>query len=190
MDCNIKTCLLFIWLFSLAPELLKGEEPCVRKLRNGRLISEGSCQNPNADDIIKQLRQNVYKKTTWYPAINGFSYKLFREGVTYGNAQLECKKHGAGLASAGIRNRTVFSEIMPLIKVSGLGTWIGLDDIQQEGEFVWQDGVTSTEKNTYWGNTIQPDNSGNEDCVHLQPHAPWNLNDLSCSTPLQFLCEK
>ncbi|XP_077974833.1 uncharacterized protein LOC144430679 isoform X2 [Styela clava] len=125
MECNIKTGLLFIWLLSLAPELPKGGEPCVRKLRNGRLISEGSCQNPNADDIINQLRQNVYKKTTWYPASNGFSYKVFHERENYRTAQLECEKHGASLASAGIRSPTVRSEIMPMIKKEGGNTWIG-----------------------------------------------------------------
>nr|XP_039251936.1 alpha-N-acetylgalactosamine-specific lectin-like [Styela clava] len=81
------------------------------------------------------------------------------------------------------------NEIMQLIKESELGTWIGLDDIQQEGKFVWKDGVTSTKNNTYWDKN-QPDNYGNEDCVHLRRNAPWNLNDFPCSTRLQFFCEK
>nr|XP_039251934.1 lectin-like [Styela clava] len=189
MKCSLKIFSIFIWFLPVAQSTTQHGELCVTKWKNGHFVTEGSCQSPTTNDIVKQLKQKVYKNT-WYVATNNFSYKLFHDKVSYETAQYECQKRGANLAAAGIRDPAVRSELMPLIKEAAFDTWIGLDDIQQEGKFVWKDGVTSTREKTYWF-VNQPDNQGGiEDCAHFRPHYDWMLNDEPCSKHLKFFCER
>uniref|UniRef100_I3KV79 C-type lectin domain-containing protein n=1 Tax=Oreochromis niloticus TaxID=8128 RepID=I3KV79_ORENI len=66
-------------------------------------------------------------------------------------------------------------------------TWIGLNDIEQEGTWKWVDGTPLTLQ--YWGR-YQPDNGGEEDCVHVGRDKQKSWNDLSCSSSYQWICEK
>ena len=65
--------------------------------------------------------------------------------------------------------------------------WIGLNDIAQEGKFVWDGGDPVTF--THWAPN-EPNNSGNEDCVEINrffPEKTWN--DEPCNLALSFVCE-
>ena len=64
------------------------------------------------------------------------------------------------------------------------GTWLGLNDIAEEGVWVWSDGSPVTHTKFGLG---QPDNSGNEDCVEMKSNG--FLNDRSCGVLLHFFCE-
>ncbi|XP_077970269.1 lectin-like [Styela clava] len=170
-----------------------GDGYCYTKWMNGRWVSVGDCDNPSAEDVLKKLRENVAKKEeikTWYRASNGLYYKLFNDPVTYATAKSNCQNRGGDLASVGIRNPTVFNgEILPMIKSVEVDTWIGLDDIQQEGAFVWADGVTLSDQDSFWS-TDQPDDHKNqEDCVHLSHLKKWKFNDNHCSTSNRYICE-
>ena len=61
--------------------------------------------------------------------------------------------------------------------IATVDCWIGLNDIDTEGMFVWADGSSSSYRN--WG-PGQPDNSNEEDCVHLRADTLWN--DLPCGS--------
>nr|XP_039265857.1 lectin-like [Styela clava] len=165
-----------LFLFIINTPLIGGDGYCYTKWKNGRWVSIGNCKNPSADEF-----------EGWYRASNGFYYKLFNDQVNYATAKSDCQKRGADLASAGVRDPTVRSEIMPLIKTGNYHTWIGLRKF--EGKFIWADGVDSTEGNTDWY-AEQPDNSGgDEDCVHFWPVDIWELNDVSCTRDMKYICE-
>jgi len=70
----------------------------------------------------------------------------------------------------------------------GLGVgplWLGLDDVLDEGEFVWDGGRPLGEAS--WG-PGQPDDAGeSEDCVELRPDGTWH--DRDCSSLLPYVCE-
>ncbi|XP_062568464.1 perlucin-like isoform X2 [Saccostrea cucullata] len=67
--------------------------------------------------------------------------------------------------------------------------WIGLSDIQAEGEWVWTTSQkTPTYSNWYPG---QPDNAVHrEDCANIYAHFGLHWNDSVCNSPQHFICEK
>ena len=69
------------------------------------------------------------------------------------------------------------------------GVWIGLNDKNNEGVFVWIDGINATANNIEW-KTNEPNNSGQgEDCAVMN----WSnrkTNDLSCEKNKYGLCEQ
>jgi len=64
--------------------------------------------------------------------------------------------------------------------------WIGFNDIQEEGNFVWADGCPV--EFTAW-NGSEPNNMGDEDCTTFWASSSrWN--DLPCSSEIGFICQK
>ena len=69
--------------------------------------------------------------------------------------------------------------------------WIGLNDIDSEGEFRWLNGDVLRNEIVWLSG--QPDNhNNNEDCVHLNRdrNNPEGANDVPCSFNAHGLCEK
>ncbi|XP_077970568.1 alpha-N-acetylgalactosamine-specific lectin-like [Styela clava] len=187
--CIIGTLCLFIINISL----VGGGGHCYTKWKNGRWVSVGDCNNPSAEDVLEQLRKSVKAKDdlkTWDKSSNNYYYKLFRDPVNYATAKSSCQKLGADLASVGVRNAIVRSKILQMVKSGGENTWVGLDDIEHEGRFVWADGLISTRENTDW-TAGQPDDYGeNEDCGEFNRDQNWKLNDFRCSERQYYICEK
>ncbi|KAJ8304900.1 hypothetical protein KUTeg_018483 [Tegillarca granosa] len=70
-----------------------------------------------------------------------------------------------------------------------IGYYIGGSDMSTEGNFIW---MHSRQPFNYtdWKQGM-PDSHGNhEDCVHLYPLFHFQWNDIQCSTPGYFICEK
>lgn len=64
--------------------------------------------------------------------------------------------------------------------------WIGYNDREEEGEWVWAGRASSFRR---WTNG-EPNNSGNnEDCGHLWRQGWWAWNDARCAATLAFFCE-
>ena len=78
--------------------------------------------------------------------------------------------------------------------MSNRQTWIGLSDIENEGTFIWIDGVASTAENVGWqrGEPNDGGSNSNEDCVELNHpgHPKYTANDQTCSDSLRALCER
>ena len=70
---------------------------------------------------------------------------------------------------------------------SGSEWWIGLNDHDSEGTFVWEDGTTVSYTNWHSG---EPNDYGSgEDCGQLNFWGDGTWNDQSCSETLYFICE-
>ncbi|KAM6471412.1 hepatic lectin-like [Liasis olivaceus] len=66
--------------------------------------------------------------------------------------------------------------------------WIGLTDIDVEGEWKWVDGSNYRNGFRYWKRG-EPNNDGmNEDCAHLWGNGEWN--DVYCTYLCYYICEK
>ena len=105
-----------------------------------------------------------------------------------------------------ITNLLKYREIRKLVEESLplMDLWVGIDDRGREGDFrlingtKFNPGDRDQDSLYYWDDTpsmIQPDNSGNEDCVQVQNrHGLISYNDDKCSDsnymkPLYGLCE-
>ena len=68
--------------------------------------------------------------------------------------------------------------------VSSRNLWIGLNDIEKEGEYRWHDGSLVTW--TSWM-ASQPNNAdGNQHCVNIDNRV---INDRKCNVDINFICE-
>jgi hypothetical protein len=78
--------------------------------------------------------------------------------------------------------------VMAEIGWTWLGTahWFGLNDLANEGEWVYEDGSTPVYTAWYSG---EPNNSGEEDCAGVNFGAWGYWNDYSCASTLPFVCE-
>ena len=64
---------------------------------------------------------------------------------------------------------------------------MGLNDIAEEGEFVWTDGSAKTYANF---KDKEPNNhGGSEDCVSLHENNNGKYVDISCFFKKRFICE-
>ena len=102
--------------------------------------------------------------------------------VDWQQARMACAAAGDGLA-------VIETALQNLLALTLIGespappsAWIGLNDIETEDTFVWYDMNPAQYRSWRFD---MPDNSGEEDCVELQPGG-WN--DLSCDSPRPFIC--
>jgi uncharacterized delta-60 repeat protein len=94
-------------------------------------------------------------------SFNGHSYQLTTVATTWDNAEAEAVAHGGHLASINSAEENQWL----LNTFGGNRSWIGFNDIQQEGTWRWTDGSSSTYKNWSPG---EPNNSkGLEDVAEL-----------------------
>ncbi|XP_071941161.1 alpha-N-acetylgalactosamine-specific lectin-like [Antedon mediterranea] len=120
-------------------------------------------------------------------------YRGFGHLVTWSQARAECKRHRAHLVSIGsaFENWFVYelwkSSTGNKIAATGITFWTGLNDIDQEGIYKWADSSESVVWYRNW-KLNQPDNSRNEDCVHLEPTS-GRWNDLNCGAHAYYMCE-
>ncbi|XP_051815205.1 CD209 antigen-like protein A isoform X5 [Acanthochromis polyacanthus] len=115
-------------------------------------------------------------------------YLLSQESGSWNKGREDCRSKGADLVVINSAEEQTF-----LSTFANKPTWIGLNDIQTEGTWMWVDGTPLTL--SYW-NTNQPDNGGGndqwgeEDCAHIRMDDNTLWNDLSCTSSLQWICEK
>ena len=67
--------------------------------------------------------------------------------------------------------------------------WIGLNDIQNEGNFMWVNGDSFIADDIAW-EKYQPDDQGNEDYVEINFMPTKSGNDDHCDFTKLGLCEK
>ncbi|KAL2099694.1 hypothetical protein ACEWY4_004088 [Coilia grayii] len=122
-----------------------------------------------------------------YLLYGDFCYHFEADEVkNWNDAEDYCKGQGGHLASFHGPEDVGFISAHMLTS-----SWVGLNDIANEGTYVWSDG--SNVNYLDW-ETNQPDNwQGNEDCIHIrgvEHHEPGKLNDQPCSYTFPFICKK
>merc|ERR1712227_304813 len=120
------------------------------------------------------------------------SFFLVKEAVSWVEAEQSCRSRGAHLAS--ITNETLQQNIVEYIQnqnTSDKDIWIGLTDIDDEGEWVWvKDGEPMNYSN--WMTGEPSDSCRGEDCVILKFGHGYKWGDRVCHSNSQkhyHLCE-
>ena len=122
-------------------------------------------------------------------------YKLYTLPQNWTNAKVNCQRaiDGAKLVKIETDKENDFIK-NEYLNTSGI-YWIGLSDIDNEGEWKWTDGTGLTGYNKW--KSGQPNNRGDQDCVAIleghyyatsRHNAEWN--DLKRSKKLGYICKK
>ena len=110
-------------------------------------------------------------------------YKRVATSLNASNAQIAAKSIANrivtpdGSLTGYLSNVTSAAEttFMQQKGVVGSNSWIGLSDVAVEGQWRWLDGPEAGALSTYFNwNSGEPNNSGNEDYVHLRSDYKWN----------------
>ena len=107
-------------------------------------------------------------------------YTLVKLSLTWNSAEEHCNELGGHLASVHSKKENDF--------ISGLADgqrlWIGANDLKTERVWAWSDGSAFDFSNWRSG---EPNNSGGEDCGHLNHHSK-DWNDNKCGNTYNFVC--
>lgn len=132
------------------------------------------------DDCDSRFDENLVCDdcTSWNSGAR--SYLLCPGRASWGDAMTDCASRG--LNSVSIEDEVENSELAA--RLSG-SAWLGLNDRDAEGEFVWENGSASGYRN--WAGAEPNDEGGGEDCVALERGGEWN--DVPCANTYMVLCE-
>ncbi|XP_070578072.1 C-type lectin BfL-2-like [Ptychodera flava] len=154
-----------------------------------------------------QERQEVTTEHTVYgPLCIAVSYKLFLNPLSWEEARQACEDDGGMLAI--IRDQTVHqfikdyiteAKLKSSIAQNGKGLWIGLNDKEEEGRYVWVDGevLDSDDPDTYapWAdgepNNNEKKDSNGQDCVQLWKSRDFAFDDAYCENVVDkgYICQ-
>lgn len=104
--------------------------------------------------------------------------------ASWADARAACQGAGSDLAVLDDPAEAAWA-LQTVQAVTGRSLWVGLSDLDVEGDFAWVDGKKPGF--AAW-NPGEPNDWGEgEDCAELQPSGGWN--DLPCHWTLPALCE-
>ncbi|KAK3590351.1 hypothetical protein CHS0354_029575 [Potamilus streckersoni] len=146
------------------------------------------------DDVLGQLATvklstgNATCRTGYerYQA-DQFCYRLYNNCLTWSEARKVCKQDGGDLISLNHHNFLFFQRLTRSKGDACIGVWVGATDIDKEGKWNWLNGESVG--SIFW-HPRQPDNSGGkEHCGDLSKPFNYLMNDQTCSSRRDFLCQ-
>ena len=105
--------------------------------------------------------------------------------VAFGQAKNLCKQMGGRLATPKTAEESEALRAGMAQRFEATRMWIGLNDLSQDGTWVWTNG--SPLRYRAWA-PGEPNAYGREACVELFADR-WNWNDLDCAQSLPSVCE-
>ncbi|XP_077972828.1 uncharacterized protein LOC144428051 [Styela clava] len=151
---------------------------------NSKIHNGDNKLNKSLSDTNSRITE-MFSISGWFRASNNLIYKRFTDPVNYATAKAQCEGMGARLVSTGIRNNQVKNEIFPKYYLTGAFAWIGLDDISNEGIWVWSDRVNES-PSAIWESS-EPNGGRRENCAVIRLSG---VVDTACSEVYKFVCEK
>ncbi|XP_051560255.1 CD209 antigen-like protein B [Myxocyprinus asiaticus] len=139
-------------------------------------------KNQDLETRIKSLNDELKKKDSERVKSNGWHwFFISSKEKSWSNSRQFCRDHGGDLVIINTEEKQRY--ITSLVKKNA---WIGLSDIEKEGNMTWVDNSTLTKG--FWDTN---DGLGNEDCVEVLSSKPFlnNWNDLSCTEKRRWICE-
>nr|XP_002128088.1 alpha-N-acetylgalactosamine-specific lectin-like [Ciona intestinalis] len=142
---------------------------------------------------IESQLKNLSRDIGWVQLYNGFQYLVKHGGSTYFDARRYCKSKGGDLAVSGMQDNNTREYILNnILEPKTLySTWIGLNDLNEEGSWVWVNGDPVTRENSKF-HPGQPNNfNGNQHCGYISKiNGQFVMADHFCESPFSALCER
>ncbi|XP_078613330.1 uncharacterized protein LOC144883016 [Branchiostoma floridae x Branchiostoma japonicum] len=113
-------------------------------------------------------------------------YILMDQPTDYMTARKICESGGGFLVV--VKDEAEQQFLIGHLNSTTVDIWIGLDDISNEGTFMYNDG-SPLGAFTKWAPGEPNDSVGNQDCVHLWPLAGMAWDDTICTKGKVFMCE-
>ena len=117
-------------------------------------------------------------------SVGKHKYMVVKEKLNWHDARQRCQDSFGDLASITSKKEEELLGILVSGVIDKGGFWIGLNDIEKEGELVWSDGIKYSYTN--WIYNEPNDQHGKEDCVVLYHSLKWN--DVPCYKHYFFIC--
>ncbi|XP_078489380.1 hepatic lectin-like [Ciona intestinalis] len=117
---------------------------------------------------VKQLNGRV-----WFSAGNGYLYRTL-PASNYQAANRSCAAIGARLAVVAPRNINITRMIRLHFGITSQHNWIGLNDIEQENTWVWENGERLLSSDANWHPGEPYSKEPPEDCVVIYHTGTWN----------------
>ncbi|XP_030052964.1 hepatic lectin isoform X2 [Microcaecilia unicolor] len=111
-------------------------------------------------------------------------YFFYKGELNWMDAKVMCEAKNATLAViTSAREQNFLSS-----RTDNERYWIGLSDLNKEGEWEWIDGTDYNSSYKFW-KTDEPNNfDRSEDCAHLWSMGEWN--DVHCTYVCNAICER
>ena len=150
-------------------------------------VDDSQCVNTNSvcvNNVCKDV-QSVCPLGWLYSASPAkMCYYHLGESVDYAAGKQRCQDMLGTLATPQTaEDGATIDEVM---SQAPWWSWIGLEDSQNEGEWLWLDGKAVTDTWSNWGPS-EPNNAGNEDCAATAPGQQWE--DRNCGKVLMAVCQ-
>nr|XP_002128393.1 collectin-46-like [Ciona intestinalis] len=142
----------------------------------------------NQMETLFQTGVKQINGTAWFSAGNGYLYRTL-PASNYQAAVRSCAAIGARLAVFAPRNTNITRMIRQQLSITSQYIWIGLNDIERENTWVWENGERLLSSDADWHPGEPSHRNGNvlEDCGMLFHSGKWN--DSPCNSVYTPLCE-
>jgi len=108
--------------------------------------------------------------------------------ATWRSARDACTSMSSGGTSSDLVSVQSLSENQFLVAtMHASDSWIGLNDLENDGTFVWTDG--SSVSYTHW-EAGQPNDLLDQDCVNIIEGSSGDWDDNHCKESKSFICER
>nr|XP_034322070.1 uncharacterized protein LOC117688290 [Crassostrea gigas] len=118
-------------------------------------------------------------------------YRLFLDNLPWADAEKQCEGINGYRAEIGSPDENNW--ILNFIQNSHpyVSVWIGGNDLQNEGTFIWSRSGQAINWNN-WSGSNPDDTDSNENCIEFYTYSTYGgkWNDRSCDTGIRFVCEK
>ncbi|KAK7492750.1 hypothetical protein BaRGS_00016055, partial [Batillaria attramentaria] len=137
-------------------------------------------------ESIEELTSHHSCQAAGWVGFQTSCYKLVKNATTWASAKKYCQALHGKLAEIGSEEENEFVE--QLARQGGRSVWLGGTDAESEGSWVWDSSGNALQfKNWITG---EPNNGGNEDCLHMWVSHDYKWNDIVCDNEMYFVCEE
>ncbi|XP_029441539.1 hepatic lectin-like isoform X2 [Rhinatrema bivittatum] len=182
--------ILFVVSFSRAPKespaiTVRANESTPELMALQSKVAMLSSQFVEMKGILqKNAKESLcgYLSTDW-EAFGGHCYFFYQSELNWMDAKAMCEALNSTLAVINSAQEQYFISS----RCKNERYWIGLHDVNKEGDWEWIDGTDYNTSYKFWQENEPNDYHCNEDCVHVWLKGEWN--DVHCTDECYAICE-